>query len=221
MHEPAAVGWLLVALCGAIGTYCVARLCSRAPREAAERHADAAEGLMAAGMVVMAVPGGLGMRVPVAIWAGVFGAALLWALVAGAVAALEASPGRVRLPRAGCGRRPHRAHHLYHVVGMAAMVYMAVAAARALDGTHGTDGMAGMAGMAGMPAQAAGVPAVTGALLLFFGGYAVWQGCRLVSAGAAVRDPGGPPGALFGGGRGPEVCRMAMGLSMLSMLLAL
>jgi hypothetical protein len=215
MHEPATVGWLLVALCGAVGAYCLARLCSRVPLRAAERHADAAEGLMASGMVVMAVPGGVGMRIPAGVWAGVFGVALVWVLAVGVSSVL---PGR------GRARSAHRrAHHLYHAVGMAAMVYVAVAGVGAVPGLGVSDRMAGMDGMAAMPGAAPGMPAVTGCLLLFFAGYALWQGFRLVSmpvAGAA-RGPGGGSAALFSGERGPDVCRMAMSLSMFAMLLAL
>lgn len=94
-------------------------------------------------------------------------------------------------------------HHLHHLVGAAAMVYMAVAMAAA-PGAHHHGG--------------AGVPLVTGVLLLYFTGYVLLSGARLVPVAAAAGT-----GALRWGDR-PELaraCRLSMGIGMVAMLLAL
>ncbi|WP_108987932.1 DUF5134 domain-containing protein [Streptomyces coelicoflavus] len=114
-------------------------------------------------------------------------------------------------------------HHLHHLVGAAAMVYMAVA-------------------MTGSPAHAhahgtSGTPVLTGALLLYFTGYVLLAGVRLipvvaVAGGGAgvppVPAPGGGPGAggraATGWGDRPELaraCRLSMAIGMLAMLLPL
>ncbi|MEU3840084.1 DUF5134 domain-containing protein [Streptomyces sp. NPDC028635] len=95
------------------------------------------------------------------------------------------------------------AHHLHHLVGAGAMVYMAVV-------------------MAGAPAHhhtGGGVPLVTGTLLLYFAGYVLLSGARLVPVAAVA---GAPPAA--GWGDRPELaraCRLTMGIAMVAMLLAL
>lgn len=94
------------------------------------------------------------------------------------------------------------AHHLHHLVGASAMVYMAVAMAAA-PGGHGGHGDPG-------------IPLVTGALLLYFTGYVLLSGVRLVPAA----DGGGG----IGWGDRPELaraCRLSMGIAMVAMLLAL
>ncbi|WP_217144138.1 DUF5134 domain-containing protein [Streptomyces sp. AC627_RSS907] len=96
-------------------------------------------------------------------------------------------------------------HHLHHLVGAAAMVYMAVV-------------------MTGSPAHghahgASGVPALTGALLLYFTGYVLLTGARLIPVVAVA---GGGPAA--GWGDRPELaraCRLSMGIAMLAMLLTM
>ncbi|OKI50819.1 DUF5134 domain-containing protein [Streptomyces sp. MJM1172] len=112
-------------------------------------------------------------------------------------------------------------HHAHHLVGSLSMVYMAV-----MPGSgHG-------AGRHG-----AGLPLVTGALLLYYAGYVVLGGSRLVTAGAAGAT--GTPYPLAGDGQdgqdgqdgrdghdgGPaeviRACRLAMGTGMLAMLLAM
>ncbi|GGL86488.1 DUF5134 domain-containing protein [Streptomyces fumigatiscleroticus] len=95
------------------------------------------------------------------------------------------------------------ARHLHHLVGTAAMVYMAVV----------------MAGSPGHGHGGSGVPQLTGALLLYFAGYVLLAGVRLVP-GAAV-DAGGPAGRW---GDRPELaraCRLSMGIGMVTMLLTL
>jgi hypothetical protein len=98
-------------------------------------------------------------------------------------------------------------HHLHHLIGTSAMIYMSVAMAVS-PGSHHTHGGAGM-------------PLVTGALLLYFAGYVLLSGARLVPAGAVA-------GSAVGGGTGwgdrPELaraCRLSMGMAMVAMLLAM
>ncbi|MGI5400631.1 DUF5134 domain-containing protein [Streptomyces sp. CA-135486] len=96
-------------------------------------------------------------------------------------------------------------HHLHHAVGSLAMVYMAVAMTTG-GGVH--------AGHA-----AAGVPLLTGALLAYYAVYVLRSGVRLVP----VASPAGGAVTVAWGAR-PELapaCRLAMGLAMLAMLLAL
>ncbi|MFI5685376.1 DUF5134 domain-containing protein [Streptomyces sp. NPDC051636] len=94
-------------------------------------------------------------------------------------------------------------HHLHHLVGSTAMVYMAVvmAVSPAPHHTHG----------------GTGIPLLTGALLLYFTGYVLFSGLRLVPAAVAGT------GSLRWGDR-PELaraCRLSMGIAMVAMLLTL
>ncbi|RKN38560.1 DUF5134 domain-containing protein [Streptomyces hoynatensis] len=116
MHGPVLVGWLLVALCGGTGGYCLTRVRGGRPRE---RRAAAAEAAMGLGMAVMALPTGQPGGFPgdlvllcVAVLSG--GTALGAAAVLGFGAA-------------------HRAHH---VVETAAMLYMALAMGAAPAAAH-------------------------------------------------------------------------------------
>ncbi|MET9990712.1 DUF5134 domain-containing protein [Streptomyces mutabilis] len=106
-------------------------------------------------------------------------------------------------------------HHLHHLVGDAAMVYMALV-------------------MAGSPAHAhggSGVPLLTGVLLLYFAGYVLLTGVRLLpvavaaGGGAAVGSSSeARGGATDGWGDRPELaraCRLSMGIAMLAMLLTM
>ncbi|MET9603514.1 DUF5134 domain-containing protein [Streptomyces sp. NPDC006512] len=90
-------------------------------------------------------------------------------------------------------------HHAHHLVGSLAMAYMALS----MTAGHGHG--------------RAGLPVVTGALLLYYAGYVLLGGARLVAAGG-----GQPPVAAAGG---PEdltrACRLAMGTGMLAMLAAM
>ncbi|GAA2430080.1 DUF5134 domain-containing protein [Streptomyces glaucus] len=99
-----------------------------------------------------------------------------------------------------------RPHHLHHLAGAAAMVYMAVVMASSPAGAHRHGG--------------SGIPLVTGTLLLYFAGYVLLTGVRLVPAAAA---PGGGTAAAGWADR-PELaraCRLSMGIAMVTMLLAL
>ena len=208
------VEWLLTGLMGATGLYCLGRTLRRGASPA-ERRLDGSETLKGLGMAAMALPYGLGRAVPLGVWAVLFGGAALWSLTAGV--------------REGAG---HRGHHLYHGVGHLAMVYMAVAMAGAVgaDAAAG-GGMAGMTGMSGT-AGAGGLPLLTEGLLVFFGGFALLAGVRLITApGGQVASGGqgrpataGPGGGsvavrLLGAPELPHACRMVLGLGMFTMLL--
>ncbi|MEV5874656.1 DUF5134 domain-containing protein [Streptomyces sp. NPDC052101] len=99
-------------------------------------------------------------------------------------------------------------HHLHHLVGASAMVYMSVAVAVAPPGPHHAHG-------------GTGVPLLTGALLVYFAGYVLLAGARLVPAAATVAGAGG--GSARWGDR-PELaraCRLSMGIGMVAMLLTM
>lgn len=203
MHTPPLVGWLLVLLCTAAGAYCLVR--ARTGPDAYRGDARG-EGLMALGMGAMALPASAVTPPPWSPWmfTAAFAAAGVWALA----------------------RR-----HLHHAVGTFAMVYMALAMAvppdrmTAAGGAVGQTGsMRSMGSMSSMgPAESTGamgamgamqhagpggVPLLTGLLLAYYTVYVIAAGVRLVPADA------GPPAVL-------RACRVAMGIGMLAMLLAL
>ncbi|MEU2280923.1 DUF5134 domain-containing protein [Streptomyces sp. NPDC013178] len=95
------------------------------------------------------------------------------------------------------------AHHLHHLVGASAMVYMAVVMAASPGPGHGHG--------------AADVPLLTGVLLLYFAGYVLVSGVRLLpvagTAGSAVAWSDRPELA--------RACRLSMGIGMLAMLLTM
>ncbi|MEV8552236.1 DUF5134 domain-containing protein [Streptomyces glaucescens] len=96
------------------------------------------------------------------------------------------------------------AHHLHHLVGALAMVYMAVVMAGTPAGGH---------------AHGTGIPLLTGGLLLYFAGYVLLAGARLVPVPAVA----GASGAKGWGDR-PELaraCRLSMGIAMVAMLLTI
>ncbi|MGW5126491.1 DUF5134 domain-containing protein [Streptomyces sp. NPDC004069] len=97
-------------------------------------------------------------------------------------------------------------HHRHHLVGETAMVYMSVVMAVS-PGPHHHGG--------------AGVPLLTGALLLYFAGYVLLSGVRLVPTGTVAAV--GAPGDTRWGDR-PELaraCRLSMGIAMVAMLLTM
>ena len=104
-------------------------------------------------------------------------------------------------------------HHVHHLLGSAAMVYMALAmaASPAHHHEHGDSG----------------VPLVTGALLLYFVGYVLLSGIRLVPVAGAATDAGTGVAVgtgSVGWGDRPELaraCRLSMGIGMVAMLLTL
>ncbi|MFC8128915.1 DUF5134 domain-containing protein [Streptomyces sp. NPDC057302] len=199
MHGPAQAGWLLVALCAATGSYCLLRMRSRIEEQ---RRAAGGEALMGFGMALMALPAAV-LAPPRWVWlayAAVFGAAALRALWA----------ARRHRHRHHRHDRHHR-HHLHHLVGACAMVYMAVAMA-ATPGAHAGHG-------------GGGTPALTGALLLYFAGYVLWSGARLLPVPTlAAAEGGGGGGPITGWADRTELamaCRLSMGIAMIAMLLTL
>lgn len=220
MHGPASAGWLVVALCAAAGTYCLLRLRGAT---GAGRGTAGGEALMGFGMAAMAVPAAV-VTPPRWVW-------LVYTAVFGVAALRELGPAR------------RASHHLHHLVGLLAMVYMSVAMALLPGGAHGGHGTGG-AGSAG------GTPLATGVLLIYYAGYVLWTGARLLPLQAVTAPDAGPSG-IPGPGRaaraagtvtagtvvGPAVaavapvagerpelalaCRLSMGIAMLAMLLTL
>ncbi|MFE1765009.1 DUF5134 domain-containing protein [Streptomyces angustmyceticus] len=216
MHEPVWVGWLLVLLCAGAAAYCLVRARTG---PAAHRGDARGEGLMALGMAAMALPASAVTPPQWSSWVctAVYATAGLWALAR---------------------RHPH------HAVGTFAMAYMALAMALPADhmgpaaavgradatGPVAAPGtMSGMSGMSGMGhGGPGGVPLLTGLLLAYYTVYVIAAGVRLVPASVradeaegtgAATGPGapadpGPPGVL-------RACRVAMGIGMLAMLVAL
>lgn len=199
MHGPVWVGWLLVLLGAAAGAYCLVRARSG---PAAQRGEARGEGLMALGIAAMAWPVAPPSWSPW-LFTAVFGAAGLWALA-------------------------HR--HLHHAVGALAMAYMALAMvvpASQQAGHTGQMGQMAQMGQAGGTGPVAhsvpgGVPLLTGLLLVYFTGYVLAAGVRLVPAAGAGAGEGTAGGAVAVAGAGVlPACRVAMGIGMLAMLLAL
>lgn len=131
------------------------------------------EALMGFGMAAMAVPAAV-VTPPRFVW-------LLYAAVFGIAALRTLGPAR------------GSSHHLHHLVGMLAMVYMSVAMALLPGGAHDAHGTGG----------AGGTPLATGVLLIYYAGFVLWTGARLlplqtVTAPEDGADPEGlgtePPG---------------------------
>ncbi|MFE7706655.1 DUF5134 domain-containing protein [Streptomyces sp. NPDC057486] len=196
MHGPAMSGWLLMALCGVTGAYCLLRMRGGT---AEERRTARDEAVMGFGMAAMAAPAAV-FPPPVwgwAVYVVLFGAAALRGL--------------------WFARR--RGHHLHHLVGSLAMVYMASVmapgsgtAAHGAGGAHGGHQMTQVAG---------GVPLLTGMLLVYYAAYVLRSGTRLIPVAAA-----GPAEGRIGNSWGarPELalaCRLTMGIAMFAMLLTL
>ncbi|WP_392668142.1 DUF5134 domain-containing protein [Streptomyces sp. LN785] len=197
MHGPAMSGWLLMALCGVTGAYCLLRMRSGTEEE---RRTARAEAVMGFGMAAMALPAA---AVPPPAW----GWAVFVALFGGA--ALRA----LWFAR-------HRGHHLHHLVGSLAMVYMAVAMAPGSGGA-GHGGASGH-GMHQMAHVAGGVPLLTGLLLVYYTAYVLRSGARLIPVAVTAGTGGEQAGAAWGAR--PELalaCRLTMGIAMLAMLLTL
>ncbi|WP_435851469.1 DUF5134 domain-containing protein, partial [Streptomyces thermolilacinus] len=118
-HPPVVAGWLLVALCGVSGLYCLARRrrCEGAGREA----------VMGLGMAVMGLP------------PAVFAPPGWWWAVYAAVFGGEAARAVGKLRGGG-----PRGHHVHHLVGSLTMVYMALPAGDAAHGAHGAHGGGGV-----------------------------------------------------------------------------
>ncbi|MFG3051530.1 DUF5134 domain-containing protein [Kitasatospora sp. NPDC048239] len=230
MHGPVLVSWLLAALTAASGAYCLTRL-RRSPctahgdRLTDDRHgddqhgahgggadrsgpgrgvhrllaheSDAAEALMGLGMAAMAVTEGV---VPAAVWAWLFGVPAVGFLLGAAAPTVSATPAASATPTAPT-TPARRTHRLHHAVGALAMTYMALAMAAAPAGAHTHHTVA------------AGTPLLTGVLLLYFGGYSLWTGSRLLTTSAG--------GLLTGTAGLTRACRLSMGIGMFAMLLTL
>ncbi|WP_432069238.1 DUF5134 domain-containing protein [Streptomyces sp. AA1529] len=200
MHGPHTVGWLLTALCAVTGITCLLRARGAGPGRRSEAGGEAAMGL---GMAAMAAPAPwsgtpAGHTMSGWVFGALFGAMLVRELRLTATERHATAPGR----------------HLHHLLGSAAMVYMSLAMALGPPG-----------GAAAHHSAAGGLPPVTGMLLVYFAGYVLWTGTRLMPAGAA---PGSGPAAQRAAvppvARQAGVaagCRVAMGAGMFAMLLAL
>ncbi|WP_406728777.1 DUF5134 domain-containing protein [Streptomyces sp. GD-15H] len=141
------------------------------------------------------------MAVPAAVFTPPSWAWPAWAVVFGAAAlhALWAERASSR--------------HLHHPVGAGSMAYMAVAMAVSPGQGHGHGG--------------AGIPVLTGILLLYFAGYVLVTGVRLVPVAAVpgrLATTGAGSSGASGWGDRPELaraCRLAMGIAMVAMLLTM
>ncbi|MFE5093315.1 DUF5134 domain-containing protein [Streptomyces sp. NPDC056638] len=193
MHGPAMSGWLLTALCGVTGAYCLLRTRSETGEE---RRTARAEALMGFGMAAMAVPAAV-VTPPVwgwAVYAVLFGAASLRAL--------------------WFSRRS--THHLHHLVGSSAMVYMALTMAPGGGGAH-----SGHTGH-DVAVTAGGIPLLTGLLLAYYAVYVLRSGARLIPVATTAGGGGGPVGSGWGAWPELALaCRLTMGIAMFAMLLTL
>ncbi|MFE7563792.1 DUF5134 domain-containing protein [Kitasatospora sp. NPDC057500] len=205
MHGPDLVSWLLAVLTAVSGGYCLSRLrhapCS--PAEGAPTGSTRADGTttvrrrwrdhesdLAEGLM------GCGMAAMAVTGTAVPGE--VWAWVYG--------PPAVLLLLAAARRPDRRAHRLHHAVGALAMTYMALV-------------MAAGSGHSGHHA-AADSPALTGALLAYFGGYALWSGSRLLStSGGTVPTSGGTVPVASAGLT--KACRLSVVIGMFAMLLTM
>ncbi|MCB5166684.1 DUF5134 domain-containing protein [Streptomyces bambusae] len=152
------------------------------------RDGPAADRAAAAGEALMAF-GMAAMAVPAA--AG--GAGRAWLL--GAVFGAATLHALWHTGRSAWAALPGSGHLAHHLVGSLAMLYMALVMA----GGHGS----------------AGVPLLTGLLLLYYAGYVLLAGVRLVPAAAGH---GGPVAVGRTAGL-VRACRLAMGMGMFAMLL--
>ncbi|MGA5820938.1 DUF5134 domain-containing protein [Kitasatospora sp. NPDC094028] len=187
MHEPTLVNWLLALLTAAAGVSCLARL--RHPARATAPSCAAAGPLARESDAADALMG-LGMAAMAVTGAAV--PAAVWAGLFG----VPAAAFLLAAVHAPAGR----AHRLHHAVGALAMTYTALAMTAPSAAHH-------------HHAAALGTPLLTGALLLYFGGYTLWAGSRLLRT---------PAGTLALGTTGlPQACRLTMGIGMFAMLLTM
>ncbi|MEU9997281.1 DUF5134 domain-containing protein [Streptomyces sp. NPDC050848] len=190
MHGPAMTAWLLLTLCGASAVYCLLRA-RRCVGE--ERRTAAGEAVMGFGMAAMALPATV-VTPPAwswAVYAAVFGAAALHALVS--------------VRRGG--------HHLHHLVGSLAMVYMAWPGGGqvAAHGGHGGGG--------GVPLVTGALLVYYLAYVLRSGARLVPVAGP--AAVAVAGPGGGPAPVWVVRPEFTLVCRLSMALAMLAMLVTL
>lgn len=164
--------------------------CLRRAGRSGAGSAAAGEAVMGFGMALMAVPLGLGGDWQTPVLGAVFCGAALHALW---------------LLRGGL-------HHAHHLVGSLTMVYMALAAWTGAGSGAGHGGGAGHG-------HGGGLPLVTGLLLVYYAGYVVLGGARLVTAGGAGAHSDAPVASPTGPAEVIRACRLTMGMGMLAMLL--
>ncbi|WP_395293303.1 DUF5134 domain-containing protein [Kitasatospora hibisci] len=185
MHGPVLVNSLLAVLTTAAGGYCLDRLRRASGTARPGTHRRHSHESDAAEALM-----GFGMAAMAV--SGDAVPAVVWAWVFGVPAAaflLASAFGPDR-----------RAHRLHHAIGGLAMTYAALAMAAAPAAGH-------------HHAAAGGTPLLTGALLLYFGGYSLWAGTRLL---------GTTTGRLTTATAGlPLACRLSMGIGMFAMLLTM
>ncbi|AUG81299.1 hypothetical protein CFP65_6653 [Kitasatospora sp. MMS16-BH015] len=104
------------------------------------------------------------------------------------------------LATAAPGGPARRAHRLHHAVGALAMAYLALTMPTGTAHHHPTPGL----------------PLLTGALLLYFGSYALWTGTHLLTPSGTVTGSTGTTTPAVS-----RACRLAMGIGMFSMLLTM
>ena len=196
MHGPAMSSWLLMALCGVTGAYCLLRM-GNGTRE--ERRTARAEALMGFGMAAMAVPAAV-VTPPVwgwAVYVVLFGGAALRAL----------------------WFARHKGHHLHHLVCSSAMVYMALAMTVPAQGAHGAHGAGSAA--SGLPLLTGVLLLYYTVYVLRSGARLVPVAAP---AGGASQDEVPVGGPVLGWAARPELaaaCRLSMALAMLAMLVTL
>ncbi|WP_329031835.1 DUF5134 domain-containing protein [Streptomyces sp. NBC_01725] len=167
MHGPATAGWLVVVLCAAAGTHCLLRL--RRARATGRGSAGGRTEGTAGGEALMGF-GMAAMAVPAAVVTPPRWVWLAYVAVFGVAALRALGPAR------------RTSHHLHHLLGMLATVYMSVAMALLPGGTHGAH-------------SAGGTPLATGVLLIYYAGYVLWTGARLLPLQTVtVAEGGGPVG---------------------------
>ncbi|MFI5759170.1 DUF5134 domain-containing protein [Streptomyces sp. NPDC051569] len=158
-----------------------------------QRSTAGGEALMGFGMAAMAVPAAV-LAPPEWVW-------LVYAAVFGGAALHALVTAR---------RTAYHSHHPHHVLGLLAMAYMAGSMAAAPEGTHAMH-------------TAGGAPLATGVLLVYYAGYVLWAGARLLPLPAMAGPEGGATVAVGWGDRTElaVACRLSMGVATLAMLLTL
>lgn len=119
-----------------------------------------------------------------------------------------------------CGAALHAAwllrgglHHAHHLIGSLTMVYMALATGSGAGPGQGHD-----------HGQGVGLPLLTGLLLVYYAGYVLLGGARLVTVGGAGAAAGpvgiaAHPAVTTGPAEVIRACRLTMAMGMLAMLL--
>lgn len=161
MLTQSVIVWSAAGLMGGTGLYCLARL-RRTPHAAVcgDPLSFASEALMGLGAALMTLQGAWGTHTPPVLWAAVYGAATLSSL-----SVMAFVPGRLH-----AGPRSRRLHD---AIGHLSMVYMGLA----MSGSAAHS----MADPQLTTTHPGGIPLITGVLLAYFGGHAIWTGHQIVS----------------------------------------